>query len=82
MKWLEDLKLAIINKDIDLINSLIEDMPEFEKLEEMQQASALIKEGIDLIKKEMDLLVISMDKMKKSKKFLELRNRHGFDRRS
>jgi hypothetical protein len=45
MKWLETFKYALTQKDVKTIDSLINNIPEFNKLEEMRMAYNVIGEA-------------------------------------
>ncbi len=49
-KWLESLKIAIINEDIKEIDKLCSNMPHFISMDETLEAKALIQESLKLVK--------------------------------
>jgi len=69
-KWLEKFKVAIIEKDFEKLEILLDEMPEIKKIEELKNTVALINEAKKLISEEQKLLRDSMAKVKKSKHFL------------
>lgn len=71
MNWLNDLKIAIVEKDIDRIEVLMGTMPEFEHVEDMKSASALLEESMVIVQGERSELSKKMIELKKSKKFLQ-----------
>lgn len=71
MNWLNDLKIAILEKDIDRIEILMGTMPEFESVEDMKSASALLEESMMIVQGERSELSKKMIELKKSKKFLQ-----------
>ena len=48
-KWLERLKIAIINEDIKVIDELCSNMPLFKDINETTQAKALIDEALKVV---------------------------------
>jgi hypothetical protein len=70
MLWINDLKVFIINKDINHIQKHIENMPQFNDIKNAKEAQALIKEAIKLIEDEQTQVFSSMQKLKKIKKFI------------
>jgi len=45
MKWLENFKYALSKRDVKTIDALINNIPEFKKLEEMRMAYTVIGEA-------------------------------------
>ncbi len=70
-QWINDLKIAIIEENINKIRKLIDSMPAFEKLEDMKEAFALIGEAKNIVEKHKKEISREMEKIRKSKKFLE-----------
>jgi hypothetical protein len=69
--WLKKLKIAVIQKDMAMINHLLEDMPKLENIEDMKQAQFLIEEATSIVQKLKDDTVTSMQQMKKNIDFLK-----------
>ena len=69
--WLTNLKIAIVEKDSDKLNNLINDIPEFENTQEMQEALCLTKEALTLLHTLKDETVDSMKQIKKNLDFLK-----------
>jgi len=69
LSWISELKIAIINSELDKIVELYESMPDFDDTEEMQEASALIKQAIESLQTECDTLEKSMNRYKVAKKY-------------
>jgi len=69
--WLKKLRLAIIEQNPKLIDSLVQDMPKFEDVDDMKQASALISEALKLLHRLKNETGTSLKQLKKHKDFLE-----------
>ena len=68
--WRTKLQIAIIEKNPQEISRLVSEMPEFESVDEMKAASALIKEALKLLHKLKDETGEALVKLKKHKDFL------------
>ena len=68
--WLTELQIAIIEKNPQRIDALIGNMPKFESLEDMQSASSLIKEALNLMHHLKDETGQTLEKIQKHKDFL------------
>lgn len=69
--WINDLKIAIIEKNADKIDELVECMPMFDKFEDMRDSAALLKEANLLMFTLKDETAESLKKIKKTKEFLD-----------
>jgi len=69
--WLNKLQLAIIDKDPKKINTLVEQMPQLESIDDMKKASVLIKEALKLLHTLKDETASSMKQLKKHQDFLK-----------
>jgi len=69
LKWHERLKLSIIEKDYKKLESLLDDMPEFEDMEDLNYTLNLIDEARNTISIEKDEMLKEMQKIQKAKKF-------------
>ena len=69
--WLTDLKIAIVEKDIDKLSKLIDEIPQLETEQEMQEALYLAKEVSSLAQDLKDETSISMKQIKKNLNFLK-----------
>jgi hypothetical protein len=67
--YLNELKIAVINGDIDKLQKLIDTAPEYETIEEAQEIVSFMHEAIKLLQKEKNRLSIEMQKIKKLQKF-------------
>ena len=71
MSWLSELKVAIISKDPQKISDLIDAMPKFEKVEQMQEALFLIKEAYIMMNELKSQTLTQREQIKKNIDFLE-----------
>ncbi len=71
LKWLEDFKRAIIERDFKTIGEMVNTIPVFETLKDNKEALALVKEANFQAGEERKLILEEMTKIKKTKKFLE-----------
>lgn len=69
--WLNDFKIAIVQKDTDRINTLLSEMPQFTDLKEMETAAYLLKEANDLLHTLQNDTKHSMQQLKKNIDFLK-----------
>ncbi len=68
--WIDNLKLAIINDNIDQIVKYSQNVPTFDNLNDAQTAMALIKQAETAIRKEQKKIAQEMQKIKQIKKYL------------
>ncbi len=78
LKWLDDFKAAIIEKDFERIEQLLSQMPDFKSINELKTGVALINEAKKLLIAEQKVLRENMEKIKKSREFLKNESRHSF----
>ncbi len=71
MGWLSELKVAIVSKDPQKIATLIDTMPTFEKVEQMQEALYLIKEAYIVMNELKNETLAQREQIKKNIDFLE-----------
>ena len=69
--WLTSLQVAIVEKNTDNLDELLDNMPKFEDVRDMQTASYLLREAAELLYTLQDETKKTMNKMKKNLKFLE-----------
>ena len=69
--WLKQLTIAIVEKNIDKINELMDNLPELSEKKELDQAVTLLKEATSLVQGFKDDTQTSMIQMKKNITFLE-----------
>jgi len=68
--WLNQLKIAVVQKDIDQIDKLLEDIPTLNNTKEMKEAASLLQEATKIVEKLKDETATSMQQMKKNIDFL------------
>lgn len=71
MNWVDSFKIALIKEDDKAIGELLENMPDFDEVEDMKVASNLIEEAISIFTKKRQETLHQMNYIRKSKKFLE-----------
>ncbi len=74
-KWLKSFKIAIIEENVDAIDSLLNEIPEFRRIDDMREAYALIGEAKKRFENEQSNIQQKMNKMKQAKKFLNVNMR-------
>lgn len=68
--WLTNLKIAIIQKNTDELNTLLDEMPQFDNKQDMQEAMYLLREATESVYKLQEETKRSMQQLKKSMNFL------------
>ncbi len=68
--WLNKLQIAIIEKDTEKLDKLLDNLPEFDNLDDMKKASYLLKEALGLLYKLKDETSESMKQIKKNLDFI------------
>jgi len=68
--WLNNLKIAIIEKNTDKLNELMDNLPQLTKKEEIEQAIYLLREASELVYTLKDETSDSMKQIKKNLQFL------------
>ena len=79
-KWLEAFKIAIIEKNFEKIETLLEEMPEIKSIGDLKTSVALINEAKKLLAQEQTQLKEKMGKIQKSKQFLASEESHSFSK--
>lgn len=69
--WLKNFKLAVLQKDAGKIASLLDEMPQFKNLADMEEAAWLTKEALNVIGELKDESQTAMIQIQKNIKFLE-----------
>ncbi len=69
--WLNDFKVALVQKDIDKLDTLLNELPSFSTLEEMTEASYLMKEAMALLQSEKMAAQRTLQQIKKNIDFLK-----------
>lgn len=70
--WLNQLKIAIVEKNTDKLNELMENLPQLQSKEECDNAIYLLKEATHLVTSLRDDTKMSMIQMQKNIKFLKV----------
>ena len=68
--WLKRFKLAIVQKDIAAIDTLLSEMPAFETREALEEASWLTKEALGLMTSLQNENERSLLQLRKNREFL------------
>jgi len=68
--WLNKLKIAIIEKNVDLLGELADDIPQLTDAKEIQEAIYLLREASELVHALKDKTSDSMKQIKKNIDFL------------
>lgn len=71
LSWLDNLKIAILNNNDDLISSLLDNLPGFNEVDDMICAREMLREYLESLKIERSSLKNDMNKIKQIKCFLE-----------
>lgn len=69
MTWLDSLKIAIIEENIDQIEKLINSVPKFESIHRAKEALALINEARIMMLNYREKTLVSMKKLRLTKAF-------------
>ena len=69
--WLNKFKIAIVNQDTDAIDRLLNEMPKFSDVSDMQEAKYLLKEATSLMERLKDKTKSSMKQIKQNINFLK-----------
>ncbi len=68
-KWLELFKIAIIEEDIKKLETLLKEIPEFKKIDDLKSAYRLINEAKDRFEIERKSTKSKLDKIDKAREF-------------
>lgn len=68
--WIKKLQIAIIEKDTDAIDLLINSMPKFENVKDIEAAMYLLRETLNLVSNLKDETSLTMKQLKKNIDFL------------
>ena len=71
MTWVTSLKVAIVEKNTDKINELLDELPQLEDAKEIEEAIYLLREASELVHTLKDETAASMKQIKKSLNFLK-----------
>ena len=70
MNWLNNLKIAVVDKNIENIGMLITNVPYITNMNEAQEALALINQAISIVEDEKLKTLEIMNKIKQTKAFI------------
>lgn len=68
--WINKFKVALIQKDADALNTLLDEVPNFTNKEDIEQTMYLMREALELIHTLKDETSLSMKQIKKNIDFL------------
>lgn len=68
--WLKQLKIAVSQKDIELLDSLLSDIPNLTEKEELDSAIVLLAQAKEIIQNLQNETSASMKQIKKNLEFL------------
>lgn len=69
--WLNQLKIAVSQKDIELLGSLLSDIPNLTDKEELDSAIVLLAQAKEIIQELQNETAASMKQIKKNLEFLK-----------
>ena len=69
--WLNKLKIAIVEKNTDALDKLLDEIPKFSDAKEIQEAAYLLREASELLHSLKDETALSMKQIKKNIAFLK-----------
>lgn len=69
--WLSKLKTALVLEDIETLSSLVDEMPQFESIEQMEEASYLLIQTKTLIEKNKAETAQILQQLKNNLNFLK-----------
>jgi hypothetical protein len=74
-KWINDLKIAIINNNLSKIKEYSNrEVPKFSSIEEAKEALALVENAKKILQKEKDKIQIQMNQIKQANKYNNIYN--------
>jgi len=77
--YLNKLKIAVINEDINKLEELVNETPEYETIEEAKEIIAFLQQAIKLLQKEKNKLSTEMQKIKKLQKYNQSKEQNSFE---
>ena len=75
--WLNKLKIAIIEKNTDSLNRLLDDIEHYEDEASREEALYLLREALELVHTLQDQTAADMTKIKKNLAFLKSTDTHS-----
>ena len=74
--WINALKIAIIEKNTEKIEKLLDTTPDFSTMENLEEVLYLLKEGFEIVESLKHETSVAMKQMKKNIDFLESMQEH------
>jgi len=68
--WVNNLKIAIVQKDVEKIDALLDDVPSLSDEKEIEEVVYLLREASLLVHTLKDEIAVSMEKIQKNIKFI------------
>ena len=68
--WLNQLKIAVVQKDVEQLEKLLDDLPKLDDAKEIEEALYLLHEATNILQNLKDKTAASMAQMKKNIDFL------------
>ncbi len=78
MSYLNELKVAVINRDFDKLEKLSKEKAVFNSIEEAKEIQAYMNEAVKLLQKEKNKLSLEMRKIKNLQKFNQQEKKEKF----
>lgn len=69
--WLSEFKKALILKELDKLDTLTSNMPQFETINEMEEAFYLLNQSLILAESEKSAALIALQQIKTTLEFLK-----------
>jgi len=82
MSYLRELKVAVINEDIEKLKSLLEKDISFSSLDEAKEINSYIQQAVNLLTRKKNEVFKEMQKIKQLKKFNTQNQNSFFDIKS
>ena len=68
--WLKQLKIAVVQKDVEQIENLLENLPKLDDSKEIEEALYLLDQAVKIVQELKNETAASMVQMKKNIDFL------------
>lgn len=80
MKWLNSLKISIIQNDLDALSKLLEEDVTYETISDMEEATYLLNSALQLIESKKSENIRIRSKIDKNRQFLKQNNSKATNR--
>ncbi|ACM93027.1 conserved hypothetical protein [Nautilia profundicola AmH] len=77
--YLNELKVAVINKDLKKLEQVVQMQPVFDTMDEAMEIQAFMQQAIDLLQDEKNRLTKEMQKIKNLQKFNNEQSKETFN---